>query len=86
VKSRHLLALLILAGMPAAAQFRVTATHDGRALADAEICFYHAESADPRVGLLKPGLQCYPAGKTLDLPARTFGSAPRRCWRRGSFR
>jgi len=78
LKTGLLFAVLVIIAVQATAQFKVTATYEGRSFPDAEVCFYHVESADPRVGLLKPGLQCYPAGQVLDLPARTYGWFVRR--------
>jgi hypothetical protein len=66
-------AVLVLLALPAVAQLKFTATHDGQPLPDAEVCFYHAEAADPRVSLFDGGLRCYPAGQVLDLPAKTYG-------------
>jgi hypothetical protein len=63
----------LLVCLPLSAQLRVTATFEGRALADAEVCVYDLEPADPRVGLLAPELRCFPAGEVLALPAKTYG-------------
>lgn len=63
----------LLVCLPLSAQLRVTATFEGRTLADAEVCVYDVEPADPRVSLLAPELRCFPAGQVLALPAKTYG-------------